>query len=431
MAASCAAALALGLGGSAASWAQAATPDEAPSPSESPAPAGKGAPPGMVPYDHPVYKNGKRVLWHGVGKEDPDAKPKGDAAAETPDATTDAAAPAAKPKPKPKPTAQAVAPEAKPTPNAEFVISVDIDDACSAHMAGDIVAVVKAAGLRAKVATGKASGKALAKLAGGEAVDFAVAPLDALTSGDASAWKDKTPYVARLANETIEIIAAKSIASAHDLDGHFVAVGLPDSADEAVASALFARLGVKPQPISDSIGDGLAELSRGRIDAVVVVGAGAMKALAQFGKGGRFHLVALPMTPALASFYTPVKLTSAERPQLIDGDAKVDTLAASVALVAVNAAVDSPRAARAADFVKALFDRLAKETAPGSDPAWRDVNLAATLDWPRLPAADQWVGERALSTDPGFDAFRALARAGTTDPDKLFQSLTQVRGAQP
>ncbi len=24
------------------------------------------SPPGMVPYSHPVYRNGKRMLWHGV-----------------------------------------------------------------------------------------------------------------------------------------------------------------------------------------------------------------------------------------------------------------------------------------------------------------------------------------------------------------------------
>ena len=58
------------------------------------------APAGMVPYDHPVYHNGVRVLWHGAwrgkGKTSSDSKAKADESAAS---ATDGDAPSAEAKP--------------------------------------------------------------------------------------------------------------------------------------------------------------------------------------------------------------------------------------------------------------------------------------------------------------------------------------------
>ncbi len=376
---------------------------------------GESAPPGMIPYGHAVYRHGKRVLWHGARYGEKSE-----------------AAPAFKTK-----VDEKRARVAKAAASNDFVVYADADDACALHMENDVVSTLKAAGVRARAASnGRVSPEALAKLADGDSVDFAIAPVDALIDDAKASWKDKTPYVTRLADETIEIVADKSITAITDLNGRRVSVGLPESASETVAKALFARLGVKPTLVGDSLSDGLGDLAHDSAVAVVAVGGGG-KALADFGAGGRFHILPLPMSPGLGSVYAPVALTSAERPQLIAAGATVDTLASAMALIAVDAAPHSDRETRDSAFVDALFGKFAMLTGAGADPSWREVNLAASLDWPRLPAAAHWLEARHAAPDPALDAFRARARAAAADganaidAEKLFQSLTEARGATP
>jgi hypothetical protein len=110
-----------------------------------------------------------------------------------------------------------------------------------------------------------------------------------------------------------------------------------------------------------------------------------------------------------------------------------------MALIAVNAGPDSSRAARDGALVKALFDRISTLVGPSSDPTWRDVNLAATLDWPRLGSAEAWVGAHQAAADPALESFREQARsaaaadggATASDADKLFRSLLQARTPAP
>ena len=382
-------------------------------------PAGaQKAPAGMVPYEHPVYRHGKRVLWHGISHGERDSE------------ATSAVAKA----PEPKPTAANTA-----AASVEYTICADGDDTRAMRVANDVATAVKAADLRARAVGGRVSPPALAKLASGESVDFVIAPLDALVDDAKSSWKDKAPYVARLGDETIEIVADRSIAAVGDLNGRSVAVGPTDSAGAAVATALFGRLGVKPRFINEELPDALDDLVSRRADAVVAVGAEGSKNLGEFGRSGKFHLVALPMTPALSERYAPVRLTTAERPRLVAAGAKIDTVAAPTALIAVNAAPESQRATRDGAFVKALFDRIPTLLGPNSDPTWRDVNLAATFDWPRLGSAEAWVGAHQAAADPAFESFREQARsaaaaaggATASDADTLFQSLLKARGPTP
>lgn len=208
------------------------------------------APPGMVAYDHPVYHNGVRVLWHGIGKGELAKGGASSAVAKTVAASASTA----------KPDAGTYAQTSKPLPTYEVTVFSDGDDACAFRLSGDIVAALKAAGLHARPTVGRTAAHFLAKLAGNDAADFVIAPVDALVEDPKSPWKDKSPYVARLAVERIEIVAGKSISAIADLSNHKVAIGLPDSADEAVATALFDRLAVKPTLVRGSLSDSLADL---------------------------------------------------------------------------------------------------------------------------------------------------------------------------
>ena len=386
------------------------------------------APAGMVPYDHPVFHNGKRVLWHWAGRKDTSKSDTSKSDTSKSDAAADSGDEAAS-SPAPSHSRKSIRYASRAY---NFSVFSDGDDSCAFRMAGDIVGAAKAAGLRAHPTVGRTASSQLAKLTVNDIADFVVAPVDALVDDPKSPWKDKAPYVIRLGLERIEIVAGKEVTEVSGLEGKKVAIGPADSADEAVAVALFQRLGVKPDFVRKPLADALADLSAGKIAAVVATGETGSKALGDFGKDGKTHLVELPMTPTLAANYSPLLLTAKDRPNLVSVDQKVDTLGAPIALIAMDAPANSARAQRAADFVAALFDKFPTLMGADDDPNWRDVNIAATLDWPRLPAVDAWIAEHKGASDTAFAEFRKVAADDpAADPEKLFKSLMQARSAQP
>ena len=375
------------------------------------------APPGMVPYDHPVFHHGVRVLWHGAWRAR-DGK-KGDAPAKSAPSVAD----------KPPPTLR----------SSEYSILVDAEDSCAARLAGEFVAALQADGAKGRVIAGRTSPAALAQAVKSDGADLAIAPMDALIDNDkASAdWRERAPYIARLGAETIEIVAPRAIADIRQLAGRDVGFGVVDGAGAATAATLFSRLGVAPKPSFAPLGPALADLAAGKLAAVVAVGAKSSKALADFGKDGRFHLIPIAWSPALRPLYEPARLTAKDRPNLIGADEKIDTLGAPMALIALDAAPSSARADQVAALTKSFFERFDRLLGPDNDAIWRDVNLAAGAPWPRLRAAQDWIDRKAAAPNASFDAFRAIAKTaasgdggpGAADSDRLFDSLMQWRGA--
>ncbi len=376
------------------------------------------APPGMVPYDHPVFHNGVRVLWHGAWRTR-DGK-KGDASSKSGPSLAD----------KPPP----------PRPS-EFSILADAEDSCAARLAGELVAALQADGVNGRVIVGRTSPTALAKAVKSDGADLALAPMDALI-GDNKAtadWRERAPYIARLGAETVEIVAPRAVADIRQLDGRDVGFGVADGAGAATAATLFSRLGVAPRPSFAPLGPALADLAAGKLAAVVAVGANSSKTLADFGKDGRFHVVPVAWSPALRALYAPARLTAKDRPNLIGAAEKIDTLGAPMALIALDAAPSSARAEQSAALTKSFFEGFEKLLGPDNDASWRDVNLAAVAPWPRLRAAQAWIDRNAAAPNASLDAFRAIAKTlasanggpGVADSDRLYDSLMRWRGAGP
>ncbi|MGD0562683.1 MAG: hypothetical protein ABSA66_06280 [Roseiarcus sp.] len=371
----------------------------------------------MVPYDHPVFHHGVRVLWHGAWRAR-DGK-KGDAPAKSAPSVAD----------KPPPTLR----------SSEYSILVDAEDSCAARLAGEFVAALQADGAKGRVIAGRTSPAALAQAVKSDGADLAIAPMDALIDNDkASAdWRERAPYIARLGAETIEIVAPRAIADIRQLAGRDVGFGVVDGAGAATAATLFSRLGVAPKPSFAPLGPALADLAAGKLAAVVAVGAKSSKTLADFGKDGRFHVIPIPWTPALRALYAPARLTAKDRPNLIGAEERIDTLGAPMALVALDAAPSSARAELFAALTRSFFDGFDKLLGPSDDPTWREVNLAATAPWPRLRAAQAWINLNATAPNASLDAFRAVAKTvtlanngpGAEDSDRLYDSLMQWRGA--
>jgi len=381
---------------------------------------------GMVPYTHPVYKNGKRILWHGAwrGSLGKYAR-RGVRAAE------------AKP-------ALALAPEPPPQAHVakEFTILADPGDARATRMARDFAAVMSASGTPGRALVGSTSPNGLSKVLKSDMADFAIVSLDSLVSsakGD-SAWMKRSPFVARLAPETLAVIAPLEIKSLSDLRGKTVSFGDPDSATSTSGRMLFSRLGVDAKQTNEPLPEALDRLAAGKVDAVVVLGAEESPALSDFGAGGRFHIVGIPWSPALESVYAPAHVTAAERPNLVSAIDPVETVGEPMALIALDAAAGSARADALGRIARVFFSNYDGLLGDGRDSHWREINLAAdasspTAPWPRLAAAQSWLDAKKPSADGSLEAFRASAKSAAdstggptaSDSDRLYESLTRWR----
>ena len=357
---------------------------------------------GMVPYSHPVVKNGKRMLWHGawrgsLGKY----------------ARRGARAAEAKP-------ALALAPEPQTVGSSskEFTILADPGDARATRMARDFATVMSASGAPGRAIVGSTSPNGLGKVLKGDMADFAIVSLDSLLSsakGD-SEWVKRAPFVARLAPETLAVIAPREVKSINDLQGKTVSFGDLDSATSTSGRMLFSRLGVTANQTNEPLPEALDRLAAGKVDAVVVLGAEEGAALGDFGADGRFHIVNIPWSPALEPVYAPAHVTAAERPNLVSATNPVETIGEPMALVALDAAMGSARAEALGRVARGFFDNYDGFLRDDHDPHWREVNLAADASspnqpWPRLAASQTWLDAKKPSADGSLDAFRASAKS--------------------
>ena len=377
---------------------------------------------GMVPYSRPVYKNGKRMLWHGAwrGSLSRYARQSG----------------AAKP-------VLALAPEPQPVVAKEFAVLADPGDARASRMARDFATVMSASGAPGRAIVGSTSPNGLGKVLKTDVADFAIVSLDSLLSsakGDPE-WIKRVPFVARLAPETLAVIAPREVKSISDLQGKSVSFGDLDSATSTGGRMLFSRLGVTANQTNQPLPEALDRLAAGKIDAVVVLGAEELPPLSDFGGDGRFHIVPVPWSPTLEPVYAPAHVTAASLPNLVSAADPVETVGEPMALIALDAAPGSPRADALGRVARVFLDNYDGLLGDGHDSHWGDVNLAADgswpiESWPRLGAAQSWLDAKRPSADGSLETFRASAKSAAAsagwptaaDSDRLYDGLTRWRG---
>ena len=110
--------------------------------------------------------------------------------------------------------------------------------------------------------------------------------------------------------------------------------------------------------------------------------------------------------------------------------AKAGTLAASVLLAVFNWPENSPRYAKVAKFVDALFSNIDEFFKPPRHPKWRESSIVATIPgWQRFKAAQQWLdqnrtGQAASSLT--VQQSGAGARSNATDAEqKLYTEFLE------
>jgi hypothetical protein len=387
------------------------------------------APAGMVPYAHPVYHNGKRLLWHGAWRGHGGAAPQ---VAHSASIRAPAVAAAAS-KPEPQPQAS------KP-----FSILADPGDGRASRMAKEFASVISAQGAAGRAIVGSTSPAGLDKVSKSDMADLAIVTLDTLMSCAKTDpdCMNRSPFVVRLAPETLEVVAPRAIKSISDLEGKAVSFGDTDSATSTSARMLFSRLGVSANPTYEPLPEALTALAAGKRSAVVVLGASSgSHALADFGGADRFHVVAIPWSATLAPVYVPARVTSADRPNLMSAHDTVETVGEPMALIAIDAEPGSQRADLLGRVTRVFFDGYDAFLNDDRDARWRDVNLAASgswpnAPWPRLAAVQSWLDAKQTSADASLDAFRASADSAAEaaggpsagDSDRLYESLTRWRG---
>jgi hypothetical protein len=382
---------------------------------------------GMVPYARPVYKNGKRILWHGAWRGGSLSRY----------ARQSVGRAAAKP-------ILALAPEpAQPAVAKEFTVLADPGDARASRMAKDFAAVMSTTGAPGRAIVGPTSPNGLGKVLKSDVADFAIVSLDSLLSGAKGdpEWMKRAPYVTRLGPETLAVIAPREVKSINELQGKTVSFGDLDSATSTSGRMLFSRLGVTANQTNEPLPEALDRLSAGKVDAVVVLGAEESPALNDFGGDGRFHIVPIPWSPTLEPVYAPAQVTAADRPNLVNPAIPVETVGEPMALVALDAAPGSPRTDGLGRIARLFFENYDGFLSEGRDSHWREVNLAAdaswpTEPWPRLGAAQSWLDGKKSSADASLETFRASAKAAAAstswpsaaDSDRLYEGLTRWRG---
>jgi TRAP-type uncharacterized transport system substrate-binding protein len=310
-------------------------------------------------------------------------------------------------------------------------------------MAKDFATVMSADGAPGRAIVGGTSPNGLGKVLKGDVADFAIVSLDSLLSsakGDPE-WMKRAPYVARLAPETVAVIAPREVKSISDLQGKTVSFGDLDSATSTSGRMLFSRLGVTATQTNEPLPEALDRLSAGKVDAVVILGAEDSPALSDFGGDGRFHIVPIPWSSAFEPVYAPAHVAATDSPNLVNPTVPVETIGEPMALVALDAAPGSPRADGLGRIARLFFDNYDGFLGDERDSHWREVNLAAdaslpTGPWPRLGAAQSWLDAKKSSADGSLDVFRASAKSAATsatwpsaaDSDRLYEGLTHWRG---
>lgn len=300
----------------------------------------------MIPYDKPVYKNGRRVLYHG---------PKQGTARSSASKSSRAAATSA--------VAATKAPADKPV---RLTIAID------PHFGAELAKALKPKGVD------------LVMTQQGPADLFLMSmPVGAAANAPASMNEGRLA-IARLFDCDIAVIGSGAARTLADLAGKRVAAPPATTPTGRIARRLFSAAGLAVTFVDAAPGAGARALRLRAADAYVVMSAALDLSDAPAGA----RILSVPYVGELREQFLPAEITKASFPALIDA-AAVDTVAQPVLLATSDPGGDRAKRAALAKFTETFFSALGSGDLP--DARWRDVNPAAKLPISRFEAAQAWI----------------------------------------
>ena len=249
----------------------------------------------------------------------------------------------------------------------------------------------------------------------------------------------RVAYITALSVDMLQVLARPEPSSLKDLNGKKMNVFPKGS----VIPIVLKTLGVEIEEVNLSIPDGIQQMRNGEVHATACFCSVPIPAYAAVSSDLGFKLLEVPYTAALEESFLPASLSSETYPTLIARGSRVQTLGTHLLLVTYNWAPGTDRYRKVEKFVDAFFSHLDKLRQPPRHPAWRDVNIAATVPgWQRFAAAQRWLdrqaAEAAAKAPPSsIDPAMARAQAANAAPhdraeqERLFKEFLEWARRQP
>ena len=209
----------------------------------------------------------------------------------------------------------------------------------------------------------------------------------------------RVTYVLNLFPSELHVFVRPEIQNLKDLVGKKVNFNTQGTAAAYSGPLIFSRLGLDVQQTFIPHPLALEQMRKGEIAAVVFITSKPVDAFVRGHWDPGFKFLPVPYDSKLEDYYLPDTLEASDYPGLIKQGEHVPTISVPTALVAFNWPPNTNRYERVARFVDHLFSRIDKLQAPGFDPKWKSINLAATVPGlARSPAAQAWLDAHSRPT---------------------------------
>src|SRR5580704_16358472 len=209
----------------------------------------------------------------------------------------------------------------------------------------------------------------------------------------------KVTYVLNLFPSELHVFVRPEIQSLGDLVGKKVNFNTLGTAAAYSGPLIFSRLGLDVEQTFIPHQVALEQMRKGEMAAVVFITSKPVDAFVRGRWDPGFKFLPVSYDSKLEDYYLPATLEATDYPGLIKQGERVATISVPTALIAYNWPPNSNRYERVARFVDHLFSRIDRLQAPGFDPKWKSINLAATVPGlTRSPAAQAWLDAHSRPT---------------------------------
>jgi TRAP-type uncharacterized transport system substrate-binding protein len=203
-------------------------------------------------------------------------------------------------------------------------------------------------------------------------------------------------YLLNLFPSELHIFVRPEITSLQDLVGKKVNFNTQGTAAAYSGPLIFSRLGINAEKTFIPHQVALEQMRKGEMAAVVFITSKPVDAFVRGRWEPGFKFLPVNYESKFEDYYLPSTLEASDYPTLVKEGERVSTIAVPTALVAFNWPEKSNRYQRVARFTDYLFSRMDRLQAPGFDPKWKSINLAATVPGlTRFPAAQDWLDRQA------------------------------------